>query len=82
MNKMDGYTKKIKKLLKELRDGKVTVGEVMEELRDLPFEDLTHSKLDHHRALRKGFPEVVYCAGKTNEQLADIARALKAQGHN
>lgn len=78
----DAYTKRLKSLLQGLRDGGVSVDQAMKELRHLPFEDLRHTKLDHHRTVRKGFPEVVYCPGKTDAQLADIARALKAKKQN
>ena len=50
--------------------------EAVERLRTLPFEDLGFAKVDHHRAIRTGFPEVVYAPGKTPEQLAQIARRI------
>ena len=49
-------------------------------LRVLPFEDLGFAKIDHHRELRRGFPEVVYCEGKTPEQVAGIVERLAARG--
>ncbi len=52
------------------------VGEAVEKLRTLPFEDLGFAKVDHHRAIRTGFPEVVYAPGKTPEQLARIAQRI------
>ena len=52
------------------------VGEAVEKLRTLPFEDLGFAKVDHHRAIRTGFPEVVYAPGKTPEQLARIAERI------
>jgi len=48
----------------------------MRQLRDLPYEDLGFAKIDNHRALRTGFPEVVFCQGKTNEQVAEVVFAL------
>jgi hypothetical protein len=48
----------------------------------LPFEDLGFAKVDHHRALRTGFPETVFCAGKTPEQVVEIIARLKAQDSN
>jgi len=67
---------RLRDLLERLRTGACSVEEAMRELRDLPFSDLGFAKVDHHRALRTGFPEVVYCEGKTPEQVAAIARQL------
>ena len=62
----------ITKLLQQVKDEEVTVEQAAELLRDLPYEDLGFAKLDHHRSLRAGFGEVVYCAGKTPLQVAEI----------
>ena len=59
-----------------MQQGSLSVVDAMGRLRTLPFEDLDFAKVDHHRELRTGFPEVVYAPGKTNEQLAEIARRL------
>jgi len=59
-------------LLAGIRDGSVSVEDGAERLRDLPYMDLGHTKFDLHRALRNGFPEVIYGEGKTSEQVADI----------
>jgi hypothetical protein len=59
-------------LLSEIRDGRVSVENGIERLRDLPYMDLGHTKFDLHRALRNGFPEVVYGEGKTPEQVGEI----------
>jgi NCAIR mutase (PurE)-related protein len=69
---------RLRKLLSELAAGRVTIDEALDQLRSLPFEDLGFAKVDHHRALRKGFPEVIYCEGKTPEQVAAIAERLAA----
>ena len=53
----------------------------MEQLRDLPYQDLGFAKLDHHRALRTGWPEVVFGKGKTPEQVAEIVKGFKDRGH-
>ncbi|MFA6448948.1 MAG: nickel pincer cofactor biosynthesis protein LarB [bacterium] len=63
---------RMKELLEAVRAGEVSVGEACEQLKSLPYEDLDIAKLDHHRALRKGYPEVVYCQGKTKEHLKRI----------
>ena len=55
----------IESLLNEVREGRTGVSEALDRLRDLPFEDLGFAKLDHHRALRTGMPEVIFAAGKT-----------------
>ena len=62
----------IEALLNEVREGRTGVADALERLRDLPFEDLGFAKLDHHRALRTGMPEVIFAAGKTAAQVAQI----------
>ena len=59
----------------------MTVDSVMEQLRDLPYQDLDFAKLDHHRSLRTGWPEVIFGKGKTPEQVAKIVSAMKGRGH-
>lgn len=71
---------KLKKLLKKIESGKVTVEHGLEVLKFLPFEDLGFSKLDHHRSVRRGFPEVVFCEGKSPEQIERIFRKLALGG--
>ncbi len=73
--------KQLTRLLRQVRTGKLPVEEAVARLRSLPFEDLGFAKVDHHRALRTGFPEVIYCAGKTPEQVVHIARRIRARGH-
>jgi len=68
--------RKIESLLRDLREGKVTVPDALEALRDLPYEDLGFAKVDSHRDLRRGFPEAVYCPGKTPEAIVEILRRL------
>jgi NCAIR mutase (PurE)-related protein len=72
--------KKIEKVLARLSKGECTVGEALEDLRTLPYDDLEFAKLDHHRELRKGIPEAIYTPGKTDKQIIDIAaRTLSRQ---
>jgi NCAIR mutase (PurE)-related protein len=66
----------IRELLDEVRTGARTVESALGRLRDLPFEDLGYARLDHHRALRKGFPEVVFCEGKRVDQIIEILERL------
>src|SRR5213596_3061 len=67
----------LRELLSEVRRGDRTVESAIERLRDLPFEDLGFARLDHHRALRKGFPEVVFCEGKRVEHVVEIMQRLE-----
>ena len=64
------------KLLGAVRSGKVAPAGALAELKNLPFEDLDFAKVDHHRALRQGFAEVVFGKGKTAGQVAEIVRSL------
>jgi NCAIR mutase (PurE)-related protein len=66
----------IEKLLEDVKIGDISVSSAMERLRALPYEDVGFAKLDMHRALRNGFPEVVFCQGKTAEQAAQIVQKL------
>ena len=68
-------------LLESVRDGSVTVSRALEALRDLPYQDLGYARLDHHRPLRTGWPEVVLAEGKTREQVAGIVAAMAGRGH-
>jgi len=68
--------KSIERLLRDLKRGKKSIGEAIEELRSLPYEDMGFAKPDTHRALRREFPEVVYCPGKTNAQIVAVMRRL------
>ena len=71
----------LKKLLEQVQSGKVTIQDALHELRTLPYEDLGFASIDHHRSLRQGFPEVIYCQGKTKSQIVDIARTLLKNGN-
>ena len=66
----------MKTLLFEVKNGELDIDKALEALSVLPYEDLGFAKLDHHRDLRTGFPEVVYAEGKTNEQLCHIADSM------
>ena len=72
-------SEKLKDLLERLQTGDVSIEAAMAELNHLPYEDLGFAKLDHHRSLRRGFPEVVLGLGKTPEQIAIIATSLAAK---
>jgi NCAIR mutase (PurE)-related protein len=66
----------IRKLLEAVKKGRLPVGGAVERLRNLPFEDLGFAKIDHHRALRQGYPEVIFARGKTPQQVAQIVRGM------
>ena len=68
--------RRVELILRRLQAGEVSVGKAMESLRSLPFEDLGYAKVDSHRALRLGFPEAVYCAGKSDAQVTAILETL------
>ena len=72
----------IEALLQEVSQGRTAVAEAMDRLRDMPFEDLGFAKLDHHRALRTGMPEVIFASGKTSAQVAAIFAHMAAAGGN
>ena len=63
-------------LLEQVRSGSVEIDSALDRLRHMPFEDLGFAKVDHHRALRHGIPEVVFGKGKTPEQVSAIVNAL------
>src|SRR3954464_6354316 len=63
----------IRALLSRVAGSEQTIDEALASLRLLPFEDLGFAKIDHHRELRRGFPEAIYCAGKIPEQVAQIS---------
>jgi len=69
-------------LFEQVRRGKVGVPQAVARLRHLPFEDLGFAKVDHHRALRQGFPEVIMGQGKTPIEIAGIVRALRRRRAN
>lgn len=68
----------IEKTLSALARGDITVIEALERLKGMPYEDLDFAKLDHHRDLRRGIPEAIYCPGKTDAQILEIARRTLA----
>lgn len=70
---------RVRALLHEVQTGSVSIEAATDQLRRLPFEELGFATLDHHRALRQGFPEVIYCGGKSPAQTAAIAERLAAQ---
>ena len=71
---MDGLT--IKKILKSVQSGKLSIDGAVQELKHLPYEDLSFAKVDHHRHIRQGIPEVIFSQGKKTEDVIAIAHAM------
>jgi len=70
---------RLKSLLKRFKQGKISADEVLSQLKTLPYETIGFASIDHHRLLRQGFPEVIYCPGKTLHQITQIAQTLLKQ---
>lgn len=73
---------KIINLLEQVKKGDTSIQDAVLEFKKLPFEDLGYAKVDHHRQLRNGYPEVIYCAGKTVEQIKGIIGILMERNNN
>ena len=69
-------SKRLRKLFDSVKDGSITVEDAVRSLKHLPYEDISFAKVDHHRHLRQGVPEVIFASGKTDEQVSIIARAM------
>lgn len=72
----------LKKLLTDVRSGTLDVDEALEQLRGLPYEDMGFAKIDSHRNIRCGFPEVIFCQGKTTDQVVQIVRRMLESNNN
>lgn len=72
----------LKKLLEDVKNGSVEIEEAFKEIKALPYEDMGFAKLDHHRNIRTGYPEVIYCEGKTNKQIVAIVERLMLKNNN
>ena len=72
----------LRKLFEQVRKKRLSPDEAVERLRHLPFEDLGFAKVDHHRVLRQGMPEVIFAQGKTPRQVAEIFERLASHGGN
>ncbi len=71
---------RLRQLLEQVQQGVISVDEALQALRHLPFQELGFAKIDHHRLLRRGFPEAVFCPNKTPEQTAKIVKAMAETG--
>ena len=73
---------RVRELLDQVRRGTLSVEQAFQQLRSLPFRDLGFARVDGHRALRCGFPEVIFCQGKRTEEIARIAESIMESGNN
>ncbi|TAL26743.1 MAG: 1-(5-phosphoribosyl)-5-amino-4-imidazole-carboxylate carboxylase, partial [Nitrospirae bacterium] len=69
-------SQRVKKIFESVKAGKLSIEEAIKKLKHLPFEDISFAKIDHHRQLRQGVPEVIFASGKTGAQVISIARAM------
>lgn len=74
--------KEVEKLLTDVKTGKTSVDDALDVLRNFPYTDLGFARIDHHREIRTGYPEIVYCAGKTVEQVREIFRVMSERENN
>jgi NCAIR mutase (PurE)-related protein len=73
---------KLLAFLEDYKNDKYTKEDAYEYLKNLPYEDIGHTKIDHHRKMRSGYPEVIFGLGKTKDQIIEIAARIKAREHN
>lgn len=69
-------------ILNQVQKGKISPKEALKRLRDYPYKDLAFAKIDHHRELRRGFPEIIFGLGKTADQIIKISREILKKGNN
>ena len=74
--------KEVEKLLKEVKKGETSIEEALEVLKNFPYTDLGFAKIDHHRELRTGYPEIIYCAGKSVGQVSEIFKVMAEKENN
>ncbi|MEZ0536930.1 nickel pincer cofactor biosynthesis protein LarB [Caldicellulosiruptoraceae bacterium PP1] len=70
----------LEKLLFDVKNNNISIDEAIKKLKNLPYEDLGYAKIDHHRKLRQGISEVIYCEGKTHEQVLGIINKMLEKG--
>jgi pyridinium-3,5-biscarboxylic acid mononucleotide synthase len=73
---------RLKDLLNQVKTGQVSVEQALKKMKHLPFEDIDFARIDHHRSLRKGFPEVIFGQGKTDRQVIEIMARMKKNKDN
>lgn len=72
----------LKELLENVKKGNLEIDDALQTLKTLPFEDLGYAKVDHHRHIRNGYPEVIYCEGKTDEHIIGIVEKMNQKSSN
>lgn len=72
----------LKKLLEDVKNNNLEIEDALEKLRDLPYEDIGYAHIDHHRSIRNGYPEVIYCKGKSDEHILGIIEKMNEKGSN
>ena len=70
------------KLLQDVKNNEIEIEEAVNKLKELPFTDIDYALIDNHRQIRTGFPEVIYCAGKTPQQVKGIVEAMLKNDKN
>ncbi|HLN56318.1 MAG TPA: nickel pincer cofactor biosynthesis protein LarB [Bacteroidales bacterium] len=74
--------KEVEKLLTEVKNGDTSIEKALESLKNFPYTDLGFARIDHHREMRTGYPEIIYCAGKTVDQVKEIFRIMSLRENN
>jgi hypothetical protein len=74
--------KEVEKLLKEVKTGQTSIEEALDILKNFPYTDLGFARIDHHREMRTGYPEIIYCAGKSIDQITEIFRVMSERENN
>lgn len=72
----------IRELLESVKNNDIDIDSAMNKLRDLPYEDIGYANIDHHREIRNGYPEVIYCEGKSDEHILGIIERMMKKGSN
>ncbi|WP_122640445.1 nickel pincer cofactor biosynthesis protein LarB [Romboutsia sp. Marseille-P6047] len=72
----------IRELLSGVKNGSVNIDEALKSLKDLPYEDIGYANIDHHRKIRTGYPEVIYCEGKNDDQIIGIIERMTQKNSN
>ena len=74
--------KEVEKLLTEVKEGETSIEKALEVLKNFPYTDLGFARIDNHREMRTGYPEIIYCAGKSLEQVTEIFRVMAEKENN
>lgn len=72
----------LKKLLEDVKNNNLQIDDALKKLRDLPYENLGYAHIDHHRSIRNGYPEVIYCKGKSDDHILGIIEKMNEKGSN